>query len=103
PHRHHSSVHSPERQDVVQPLTARPIYALVLLDAIEQGVIPRQDISALTIRQLQGLSDERVGARLPKVWGNIRRASADKQEKIDAYKSRLTADALKSADLSHGR
>jgi putative heme-binding domain-containing protein len=92
-----------ERQDAIQTLTARPIYALVLLDAIEQGVIPRQDISALTIRQLQALSDERVGARLTKVWGNIRRASADKQEKIDAYKSRLTADALKSADLSHGR
>jgi putative membrane-bound dehydrogenase-like protein len=99
----YTSLTAPERQDAIQTLTARPIYALVLLDAIEQGIIPRQDVSALTIRQLQAINDQRVTDRLTKVWGNIRRASADKQEKIDNYKTQLTADTLKSADLSHGR
>ncbi|HEY2414454.1 MAG TPA: PVC-type heme-binding CxxCH protein [Pirellulaceae bacterium] len=99
----YTSLNSLERQDAIQTLSARPIYALVLLDAIEQGIIPRQDVSALTIRQLQAINDQRVTDRLTKVWGNIRRASADKQEKIDAYKTQLTEGTLKSADLSQGR
>jgi putative heme-binding domain-containing protein len=92
-----------ERQDAIQTLTARPNFALTLLDAIEQGIVPRQDVSALTIRQLQALADERVTARLTQVWGAIGRASADKQARIEQFKSQLTLDDLKNADLSHGR
>jgi putative membrane-bound dehydrogenase-like protein len=92
-----------ERQDAIQTLTARPIFALVLLDAIEQGIIPRQDVSALTIRQLQAMGDEKLSERLAKVWGAIRRASADKQAKAEQLKNQLPPEVLKSADLSHGR
>ena len=55
------------------------------------------------IRQLQALNDERLNSRLTTVWGTIRRASADKQAKAEQLKSQLTADDLKTADLSHGR
>jgi putative membrane-bound dehydrogenase-like protein len=92
-----------ERQDAIQTLTARPMFALLLLDAIAGGVIPRQDVSALTIRQLQALNDDRVNDRLTKVWGTIRRASAEKQAKAEPLKAQLTPEALKSADLPHGR
>jgi putative heme-binding domain-containing protein len=92
-----------ERQDVIQTLTARPAFALALLDAIERETIARQDVSALVIRQLQALDDKAVTDRLAKVWGQVRPASADKKERVARLKEQLSADTLKMADLGRGR
>ncbi len=92
-----------ERQDVIQTLTARPAFALALLDAIEQKAIARQEVSALVIRQLQALEDKTVSDRLAKVWGEVRPASADKQQRIANFKEQLSSDTLKLADLGRGR
>ena len=92
-----------EQQDVIQTLTARPAFALALLDAIAGGLVPRQDVSALVIRQLQALRDPAVSERLTAVWGQIRPASADKRQKAAELKSQLTAEHLQSADLARGR
>jgi putative membrane-bound dehydrogenase-like protein len=92
-----------ERGDVIQSLTSRPSFALPLLIAIEQGVIPRTDVSALVIRQLQALNDPVVNARLKQVWGDIRPASAQKKERIALLKTQLDPDVLKTSDLSRGR
>jgi putative membrane-bound dehydrogenase-like protein len=92
-----------ERQDAIQTLTARPEFALALLDAIDKGTIPRQDVSALVIRQLLALETTAVTDRLREVWGEIRPASADKQQRIEEFKTQLTAEVLKAADVSNGR
>ncbi len=92
-----------EKQDAIQTLTARPAFALALLGAIEDGKIPRQDVSALVIRQLQALEDKSVNDRLTKVWGDIRPASAEKKERLAQLKAQLPAETLQQADLSHGR
>jgi putative membrane-bound dehydrogenase-like protein len=92
-----------EKQDAIQTLTARPSYALALLGAIENGKVPRRDVSALVIRELQSLGDKQVTDRLAAVWGPVRAASADKKERAEEFKQRLSADALKKADLPHGR
>jgi putative heme-binding domain-containing protein len=92
-----------ERADVIQTLTARPAFALALLGAIEEGKIPRQDVSALVVRQLQAIENQQVSERLKQVWGDIRRPSAEKKQRIEQLKSQLTADALQSADLARGR
>ncbi|MDX1943796.1 MAG: c-type cytochrome [Pirellulaceae bacterium] len=92
-----------EKQDIIQTLTARPAFALALLDAIENGTIPRKDVSALIIRQLQALEDKAVNERLVTVWGNIRPASAEKKEKIATFKSQLTPEVVQQADRSQGR
>jgi putative heme-binding domain-containing protein len=92
-----------DRADTIQTLTARPKWALALLDAIDRGVIARSDVSALVIRQLQSLGNEEVNARLKKIWGDVRPASAEKKERIAALKEQLTPEALKRADLSRGR
>jgi putative membrane-bound dehydrogenase-like protein len=97
------SLPAEHRQDVIQTLTARPEFAVALLNAIESKTIDRRDVSALIIRQLQQLSDQRVSERLGKVWGDIRPASADKQQRIAEFKSRLTESELKAADLTRGR
>ena len=91
-----------ERRDTIATLTARPEYATVLLDAIEREQIPRNDVHAYNIRQLQSLKNEEITGRLEAVWGTIRETSADKRAKIASYKQWLVDD-LKDADLAHGR
>ncbi|MEX2175136.1 MAG: PVC-type heme-binding CxxCH protein [Pirellulaceae bacterium] len=92
-----------ERQDAIQTLTARPAFALALLAAIEQEIVPRHEVSALVVRQLQALDNQQVSERLASVWGDIRPASADKQRRIGELKERLTPEHLQLADLSRGR
>jgi putative membrane-bound dehydrogenase-like protein len=92
-----------EQQDAIQTLTARPAFALALLDAIDRKQIPRQDVSALIIRQLLALEQTPVTDRLREVWGEVRPAAAGKKERIEAFKNQLTADVLQQADLSQGR
>ncbi len=91
------------RQDAIQTLTARPAFALALLDAIDKGTIDRRDVSALVIRQLQSLGDAGVNERLAKVWGDIRPAAADKQTRMQALKERLAPETVKLAELPRGR
>jgi putative membrane-bound dehydrogenase-like protein len=92
-----------ERQDAIQTLTARPALGLALLDAIEAGTIPRADVSALVIRQLQALENDELNQRLTAVWGEIRPPSAEKRERIAAFKEQLDSESLKLANLSRGR
>lgn len=92
-----------EKQHAVQTLSARPQYALALLDAVEQGTIPRADISAFTARQLASYGDKQILARLEEVWGAVRAASADRKAAIERYKGLLTVEALAKAEAPRGR
>jgi len=92
-----------EKTDVVQTLASRPAWALALLNAIDGKQIPRDDVSVFTARQIQGLKDKKVQERLTLVWGQIKPASKEKVELIAKYKTVLTAEYLKSADLVQGR
>ncbi len=91
------------RRDVVATLASRPAFALALLDAVERGAVPRDDVSAYTVRQLQGLRNREVNARLAKVWGTARATSQEKKALIAKYKALLSPDDLKAADRARGR
>jgi putative membrane-bound dehydrogenase-like protein len=101
--RHYSSLTDDEKADAVHTLTARPAYALALLDAVERGRIPRRDLTAFTVRQMQGLKNKQVNERLVKVWGVLRPASQEKAALMTRYKALLGPDYLKSADKAQGR
>jgi putative membrane-bound dehydrogenase-like protein len=92
-----------EKADAIHTLTARPAYALALLEAVERGHIPRRDLSAFTVRQMQGLKNKQINEKLAKVWGVLRPASQEKAALMSRYKSLLTPEYLKSADRSQGR
>src|SRR5207244_1302370 len=47
-----------EKTDAISTLASRPAYALALLDAIDKGQVPRSDVSAFTVRQMQALPDK---------------------------------------------
>jgi putative membrane-bound dehydrogenase-like protein len=101
--RRYASFTDDEKADAIQTLASRPSYALMLLAAIERGQVPRRDVSAFTVRQLLGLNHKAVSDKLGKVWGTIRPASQEKAALMARYKSLLTPEYLKSADVARGR
>ncbi len=92
-----------EKSDALQTLAARGPYAVALLDAIEAKAIPRADVNSYTIRQLQSLKHPELAAKLTKVWGEVRPASADKAKLMAKYKEQLKPDVIKKANLANGR
>src|SRR5262249_15117887 len=101
--RQYPSLSEEEKADAIHTLASRPAYAHALLDAIEQGTIARHDVSAFTVRQLQGLNDKKINDKLTRVWGVLRPASQEKAALTARYKALLTADYLAMADRSQGR
>ncbi len=92
-----------EKAAAIATLSARPAYAAALLDAVEKEAIPRRDVSAYTVRQLQGLKDAAIAARVAKLWGSVKATSEQKKMQIAQYKAMLGPDVLRSADLRAGR
>lgn len=92
-----------EKQDALQTLAAREASAAALLDAVETNRIPRSDVTAVVLRQLQASKWTAVKARLEKTWGVLRPASQAKKELAAKYKAELTAENLRSADVARGR
>jgi putative heme-binding domain-containing protein len=91
------------RRDAISTLTARRSYALALLEAIESETVARSDVHAYHVRQMQSFDEPQIIERLQAVWGTVRESSADKKQKMEQFKRRLTTDRLVKADLSHGR
>jgi putative heme-binding domain-containing protein len=92
-----------EKEDAVATLSSRSTYAMALLESVRSGVIPRRDLSVTIARQIQSMSDPKVKAALAEVWGTIRPTSGEKAPLMAKYKTILTSDRLKAADLSKGR
>ncbi|HVV99638.1 MAG TPA: PVC-type heme-binding CxxCH protein, partial [Planctomycetaceae bacterium] len=92
-----------DKQAAIAVLSSRPAYVLALLDSMEQGRVPRADLTAFTVRQISRFKDERVTKRLNEVWGTLRETSADKVAELAKYKALLKPAQLTDANLPHGR
>ena len=92
-----------EKRDAINTLVSRPGFASKLFDAIEKGDVPRTDVHAYHVQQLLAFKDEALSKRIKAVWGDIRPTASDKVALIAKYKSALTPEHLKKADLSNGR
>ncbi len=67
-----------DQQAAIAVLSSRPAWVLELLSAIEKKTIPRNDLTAFTVRQIARLNNEEVTKRLNEVWGTLRDTPADK-------------------------
>ncbi len=99
----YKSLSQAEKQDVVTTLAARQAYAMALLKAIESGTVPRNDLSAFLVRQMERFESQELKDLLSKVWGTVRTTAADKQKLIAQHRKKLTPEVLAAARLSHGR
>jgi len=99
----YASFSDADKTDAVTTLASRPDYAMTLLDAIGKGQVPPRDLSAFTARQILGLKNPKLSARLNEVWGSIRPTAGDKAALLAKYKVMVPPGALAKADRSQGR
>jgi putative membrane-bound dehydrogenase-like protein len=100
--KHYADYSEAGKADAVITLASRPAFAMALLDAMEQGKVPRRDLSAFTARQLLALNDKALTEKLTKVWGAVRKPQ-DKSAQMNRYQAVVPPGALKKADRVHGR
>jgi putative heme-binding domain-containing protein len=92
-----------ERDDAIATLSARPAWALALLDAVGRKAIPRGDLSTTVARQLLALGNQQVRERLEAVWGSVRPTSIEKGSLIPKYKEMLASGQQPASDPARGR
>jgi putative membrane-bound dehydrogenase-like protein len=92
-----------ERGEAVQALVSRPAFAAALLDAVAAKQVPKSDLTPYVVRQIAGLNDKGVKAKLKDVWGEVKPPEKDKQAKIAKLKQDFQPHDLKEADLGKGR
>ncbi|MFV1995816.1 MAG: c-type cytochrome, partial [Verrucomicrobiales bacterium] len=94
---------SAARRDAVQTLASRLPWAKALLEAVDEGRVPRADLSAYTARQLRNLGNEELSARIREIWGDTRETPEEKRALIDSLKNGLGPARLAQANLPKGR
>lgn len=95
--------HPSQRSNVISILTTRDAWAASLLQAVSDGAISRDEITAFQARQIASLEDPSVNKLLLAQWGQVRETSREKRELIEQLRTTLSADVLAQADQSQGR
>lgn len=94
---------SPERPKVIAMMVSRPRYASALLDAVEKGKLPANELTPFDIRQILSLEQDDLNKRVTALWGNVRQTSQEKRERIEQLKVLLKETKASSHELSAGR
>ncbi len=78
-----------EKNLAMETLCGRPAWALALLDAIQAGRVPPQQLTSFFVRQMARLNHPPLTKRLQQEWGRLGQSSAETkaavQTLIDAY------------------
>ena len=94
---------SPVRPQVMSMLVSRKSYARAMLQAIEKGKIPANDLSAFQVRQIKSFGDPDLNQLIGRVWGEVRTTPAELQGRIDQLKKSLPVSVLAEARLGNGQ
>ncbi len=100
---HFSSLNDNERAAALNVLTARPAYALALLDAVAEKKIARDQLSAFHIRQFNQLNNAEVEKRAAAVWGRFGKSSDEKKQQIAAMQKTFDEAPLWAYSARSGR
>jgi putative membrane-bound dehydrogenase-like protein len=99
----YSSLSGGEKRDALNTLSSRAAFAGPLLEAVGEGKVPAQDLTAELVRQLRNLKNPAIDDDLEKVWGLARESTADMQEEIERYKRIYRAGGSLPGDAMRGR
>jgi putative heme-binding domain-containing protein len=92
-----------QRAAALNVLTARPSYALALLDAVAANKIHRDQLSAFHVRQLTQLNNAEVEKRVTAVWGRFTKTSDEKKAQIDRMEKTFNEAPLWAYSAGAGR
>ena len=92
-----------EKTAALGTLVSRKESTEELLEAVDEGRIPKADLSAQLIRQISGLGDKVIDAWISKNWGSVSKSSAEKEAEMAHFRKFLGEEAILNADASAGR
>jgi putative heme-binding domain-containing protein len=84
-------------------LASRKTWAEALLKAVDANQISKNDLTAPTVRDLDGLGEPSITQWIAKNWGSVKASDAAKKRDITHFKSLLKPDLLAKADAENGR
>ncbi len=99
----YSDLPAGERDDVLATLSGRESHALALLTAVEEGLVPREELSPFVLRKLGALQSPEVDATVARVWGVFRESAEERVERIADWTARFSGGEPAQVRLSHGR
>ncbi len=79
----------------------RPRAAEALLDAIERGVVRREQLNAIHLQQLRHLRNEHVATLVEQLWPSVSQ-QLDREQRITFYEQQLSPSRLREADPRKG-
>ena len=98
----YASLPPQEKQDAVGVLATRQSFAMLLLDAIENGRVNRSDVSAYTLQQLRSFNVEELQHRIETLWADDA-ATLQKSDEVAAYQNRMSPEYLAQGSATAGR
>jgi putative heme-binding domain-containing protein len=96
-------LNSEQRAAALNVLTARPAYALALLDSVSANKIPRDQLTAFHVRQLTQLNNPEIDKRVTAVWGHFTKTSDEKKAQIDRMEKIFNEAPLWAYSAGAGR
>ena len=87
----------------INTLVSRERWTGDLLEALESKKIAVSAITSSHARQISNFGNEKLTARLTKVWGQVNSTSAEREEQMAKLRRQLTPEFLNKANLEQGR
>lgn len=91
------------KKAAIDTLCSRPAYATELLNAVGEGKVPRDAITAYHARQIAAFNDTALNAKLSATWGEVRIPTEKKKEQIAKLRTQLESANKEKVDLVQGR
>lgn len=96
-------VNRPGRLAIVEAFATRRDTAKMLLAAVEKETIGRTEVAPFVLRQMQLLGDESLQKDITRLWPELRLIETDKLGQIASWRTKLSDERLRGADLASGR
>jgi putative membrane-bound dehydrogenase-like protein len=100
--KNYGALNSRERQDALGVLATRSSFAVTLLAAIQDGTIPRDEISSFVLQQLRTFRDAPIQQRVNAIWSDAI-DQVEKSDEIARYKALMTDAYLELGNGRNGR
>jgi putative heme-binding domain-containing protein len=91
------------KEVAISTLVSRPDFAPVLLAAVAEGKIPRDDVAPFQLRQMLTSVDAELAERVRTLWPELQQLAQSKQQRIRDLTAQLTAASISAGRPEHGR
>lgn len=93
----------PAKDAAIEALSARAKTAASLLQAVREGRVPKDQVPAFALRQMQLLGDAKLIEQIYELFPSARRVDADRLKLAEALRGKLTSERIEKADLLAGK